>query len=63
MGLDDDDLHENIICNGCRGEVRSFRYNCSDCDNYDLCSSCDGKGVHKVTFKKSFLNLTSPGVT
>lgn len=41
------DLHENISCDACRGEVQGKRYKCLQCPDYDLCESCFQSGNHK----------------
>jgi len=42
-------LHEGFLCDGCKGEIYGIRYRCLVCDNYDLCETCEKKGVHIET--------------
>lgn len=39
--------HPNVICDGCDGPVVGARFKCTVCPDYDLCSTCEGKGLHK----------------
>ncbi|XP_029411477.1 sequestosome-1 isoform X3 [Nannospalax galili] len=49
-------VHPNVICDGCNGPVVGTRYKCSVCPDYDLCSVCEGKGLHKEHGKLIFPN-------
>ncbi|NWU36909.1 SQSTM protein, partial [Hylia prasina] len=53
-------VHPNVICDGCEGPVVGTRFKCSVCPDYDLCSTCEGKGIHKehnmVMFQNPLLN-------
>lgn len=40
-------VHPNVTCDGCEGAVVGNRYKCLICPDYDLCSTCEGKGIHK----------------
>uniref|UniRef100_A0A8C5Q1G9 Sequestosome-1 n=1 Tax=Leptobrachium leishanense TaxID=445787 RepID=A0A8C5Q1G9_9ANUR len=40
-------VHPNVTCDGCNGAVVGNRYKCLICPDYDLCSTCEGKGIHK----------------
>ncbi|XP_062976911.1 sequestosome-1 isoform X2 [Elgaria multicarinata webbii] len=40
-------VHPNVICDGCDGPVVGARFKCTVCPDYDLCSTCEGKGTHK----------------
>ncbi|KAM6322646.1 sequestosome-1 isoform 3-T3 [Podargus strigoides] len=55
-----DVVHPNVICDGCEGPVVGARFKCTVCPDYDLCSTCEGKGVHKehnmVMFQSPLLN-------
>ncbi|XP_009465071.1 PREDICTED: sequestosome-1 isoform X2 [Nipponia nippon] len=42
-----DMVHPNVICDGCEGPVVGARFKCTVCPDYDLCSTCEGKGIHK----------------
>ncbi|XP_074068285.1 sequestosome-1-like isoform X1 [Macrotis lagotis] len=51
-------VHPNVICDGCNGPVVGSRFKCSICPDYDLCSTCEGKGLHKehnmIVFQNPF---------
>lgn len=53
-------VHPNVICDGCEGPVVGARFKCTVCPDYDLCSACEGKGIHKehnmVMFQSPLLN-------
>ncbi|XP_053151682.1 sequestosome-1 [Hemicordylus capensis] len=53
-------VHPNVICDGCDGQVVGARFKCTVCPDYDLCSACEGKGIHKehnmVMFHNPLLN-------
>ncbi|NXI43716.1 SQSTM protein, partial [Galbula dea] len=53
-------VHPNVICDGCEGPVVGTRFKCTVCPDYDLCSTCNGKGIHKehnmVMFQSPLLN-------
>ncbi|KAM9373457.1 sequestosome-1 isoform 2-T2 [Phaethornis superciliosus] len=55
-----DMVHPNVICDGCEGPVVGTRFKCTVCPDYDLCSTCEGKGTHKehnmVMFQSPLLN-------
>ncbi|XP_051505480.1 sequestosome-1-like isoform X1 [Myxocyprinus asiaticus] len=40
-------VHSGVTCDGCEGPVAGTRFKCTVCPDYDLCSSCQGKGLHK----------------
>ncbi|XP_035445751.2 sequestosome-1 isoform X1 [Spodoptera frugiperda] len=39
-------VHYGVVCDSCDGSVVGFRYKCSVCDDYDLCSRCEAAGRH-----------------
>ncbi|XP_040296806.1 sequestosome-1 isoform X2 [Bufo bufo] len=40
-------VHPNVTCDGCDGPVVGNRYKCLICPDYDLCNTCEAKGIHK----------------
>ncbi|KAM3833983.1 sequestosome-1-like, partial [Diretmus argenteus] len=40
-------VHPNVTCDGCEGAVVGTRFKCTVCPDYDLCSPCQAKGLHK----------------
>ncbi|BFZ24144.1 hypothetical protein BsWGS_27183 [Bradybaena similaris] len=42
----DENLHQGIWCNACRGPVKGIRYKCCVCPDFNLCQTCEAKGVH-----------------
>ncbi|KAF3815871.1 hypothetical protein GH733_015991 [Mirounga leonina] len=47
-------VYPGVICDGCNGPVVGTRYKCSVCPDYDLCSACEGKGLHREHSKLVF---------
>merc|ERR1712198_30361 len=39
-------VHPGIVCDGCDGPVLGPRYKCLACPDYDLCKSCEARGLH-----------------
>ncbi|XP_015906372.1 sequestosome-1 [Parasteatoda tepidariorum] len=44
---DHNEMHPNIICDGCDKTVYGYRYKCLQCQNFDLCSSCNAENKHE----------------
>ncbi|XP_066505691.1 sequestosome-1 [Hoplias malabaricus] len=40
-------VHPGVTCDGCEGQVAGTRFKCTVCQDYDLCSTCQAKGLHK----------------
>ncbi|CAH2989527.1 unnamed protein product [Chilo suppressalis] len=38
--------HYGVVCDGCDNPVVGFRYKCTSCEDYDLCSKCESSGLH-----------------
>eukprot|EP00745_Piridium_sociabile_P029036 TRINITY_DN47042_c0_g2_i1.p1 TRINITY_DN47042_c0_g2~~TRINITY_DN47042_c0_g2_i1.p1 ORF type:complete len:516 (+),score=130.87 TRINITY_DN47042_c0_g2_i1:303-1850(+) len=38
--------HPGVVCDGCETAIYGPRYKCVICPDYDLCSTCEQKGVH-----------------
>lgn len=40
-------VHEDVSCDSCGMEpIIGHRYECVQCENYDLCRTCENRGVH-----------------
>merc|ERR1712029_256077 len=40
------EVHPGVVCDGCDGQVKGFRYKCMVCPDYDLCGTCEAKNIH-----------------
>ncbi|XP_049787287.1 sequestosome-1 isoform X1 [Schistocerca cancellata] len=48
--IDGPAVHEGVTCDGCNKLIVGFRYKCAVCPDFDLCSSCEGFGMHDEHF-------------
>lgn len=54
----DQRVHERITCDGCNvSPIVGIRYKCAECPNFDLCSQCEGQGLHD---HHTFLKVKTP---
>uniref|UniRef100_K7FRQ4 Sequestosome 1 n=1 Tax=Pelodiscus sinensis TaxID=13735 RepID=K7FRQ4_PELSI len=53
-------VHPNVVCDGCEGPVVGPRFKCTICPDYDLCGTCEKKGIHKehnmIVFQTPLVN-------
>ncbi|RNA39566.1 sequestosome-1 isoform X1 [Brachionus plicatilis] len=40
-------IHPGVVCDGCNGSIIGTRNRCTVCPDFDLCSACKNKDVHK----------------
>lgn len=59
-GNDKGQVHPLVTCDGCEGQVIGSRFKCSVCPDYDLCSTCEGKGLHA---QHQLLRIRNPGLS
>jgi len=52
-------VHPGVTCDSCDKEIKGFRYKCVVCDDYDLCSTCEGAGKHPG---HNMMRISSPEV-
>jgi hypothetical protein len=38
--------HPGVVCDGCQGSIFGSRFKCTVCHDFDLCATCEGKGMH-----------------
>lgn len=53
------EIHEGVVCDVCDSDIVGFRYKCTECFNYDICMSCEGKMRHK---EHIMIRIPSPGL-
>ena len=51
-------VHPGIVCDGCEDSIRGPRYKCLMCPDYDLCKTCEGKGMH---VEHDMMKIATPG--
>lgn len=52
-------VHYGVVCDGCNGKIAGIRYKCAICPDFDLCSNCKSKGVHRDT-EHAFNSIEKP---
>ena len=55
---EEDRVHPGVVCDGCEGSIRGSRYKCLVCPDYDLCKTCEGKGLH---VQHDMMKIATPG--
>lgn len=55
------EVHSGVACDGCRQyPLQGIRYKCTVCPDYDLCSSCEAKGLHPP--EHNLIKIKTPAV-
>lgn len=54
---EDKEEHSGVVCDCCDSPIFGFRYKCTECFNFDLCMSCEGKMRHR---EHIMLRIPSP---
>lgn len=44
---EDKEEHQGVVCDCCDQGIFGFRYKCTECFNFDLCMTCEGKMRHR----------------
>ena len=55
---EENQVHPGMVCDGCEGSIRGPRYKCLMCPDYDLCKTCEGKGMH---VEHDMMKIATPG--
>ena len=53
-------LHPGVVCDGCEGPINGPRYKCLVCPDFDLCKTCEKKGLHSDHNK---MKIAVPGLS
>ena len=56
---DDKTPHPGVVCDGCESPLCGVRYKCMVCPDYDLCATCEGKGIH---VEHNMMRIPTPGL-
>lgn len=49
--------HPGVVCDGCDKHIFGIRFKCVVCPNFDLCMTCETKGMHK---EHEMLRIATP---
>ncbi|KAK3603904.1 hypothetical protein CHS0354_042915 [Potamilus streckersoni] len=52
-----DRVHPGVICDECDGSIVGIRYKCLTCPDYDLCSTCEQRGLH---LEHNMMKISTP---
>jgi Ca2+-binding EF-hand superfamily protein len=54
-------VHRGVECNSCAAcPIQGVRYHCANCFDYDLCETCESKGVHYKTHVFYKIRIPAP---
>ena len=59
--IQDEKLHPGITCDGCENNVKGFRFKCTQCYDFDLCSACEAKNVHPADHEMICIKVPRTG--
>lgn len=54
----DGEVHPGVVCDACEGPIKGPRFKCVMCPDYDLCQTCEGKGIHS---DHNMVKIMTPG--
>jgi Ca2+-binding EF-hand superfamily protein len=55
-------VHRGITCDECHNAIRGVRYKCSNCFDFDLCSTCEAFTTHPKTHVFQKIKIPIPGL-
>ncbi len=50
-------VHPHVVCDNCNSQIVGNRFKCSLCPDFDLCSGCEGTGIHS---HHSMIRIANP---